>query len=64
MLVHSLQMSVHICPVPGSWDITLKNVLRPNATDSSPSKCEVGREAQSSAGLESLNMRSDTGKER
>lgn len=22
MLVHSLQMSVHICPVPGSWDIT------------------------------------------
>lgn len=53
MLVHSLQIGVHICPVPGSWDITpLKSTLGPNATDCSPSTCEVDREAPSLAGLE------------
>lgn len=68
MPAHSLQMRVHICPVPGNWDITTQSTSPgPNAINSGPSKLGRGgvdREAQSWAGLESLGMRSDTGKKR
>lgn len=68
MLGHSLQMSVHIFPVPGNRDITTQSTSPgPNGISSSPSKHRLGRggvdrEAHSLSGLESLGMRSDTGK--
>lgn len=56
-------MSISVqCLAAGT--LPLKSTLGPNASDSSPSKCEVGREAQSLAGLESLGMRSDSRKKR
>lgn len=61
MLVHSLQMSVQICPAPGSWDITPEEDTGAQCLCSGRSKHEVGKEAQSFAGLESLDMKSDAG---
>lgn len=54
-------MNVHICPVPGNWDISPNSQSispEPRAISSSPSKHRVGaggggadRETQSLAGL-------------
>lgn len=74
MLVHSPQMSIPICPVPGNWDISPNPQSvspEPRAISSSPSKHSVGAGAGGRGdGTERLSpwqgfgMRSDTGKKR
>lgn len=53
MLVHSLQMNVHICPVPGNWDISPNSQSispEPRAISSSPSKHREGAEVGGGGG--------------